>query len=211
MGQAARTLTHEIKNPLSAIKLQAALLKRTAPVEIQDDLEVITSESERLSRLSSKVAEFLKNPVGEVEEINLEEFVKDIVEITNRHIPFISSMASEEEPMIMFDSDRLRSVIENVVINAIQSKDGDVEGMEIELGNLKKEKSYVLTIRDRGCGIKSEDVRKVFDPFYTTKVHGSGIGLSISKQFLKAAGGSIAIEPRKGGGTEVILIFKKSF
>ena len=209
MGQAARTLTHEIKNPLSAIKLQAALLKRTAPVDVQEDIEVITSESERLSRLSSKVAEFLKNPVGEAVQINLEEFVEDIIGITNRNIPFKSNVGKNEVPIIMFDSDRLRSVIENVVINAIQSKDGDVEGMEIELSNLKKEKSYALAIRDRGCGISASDIKKVFDPFYTTKVHGSGIGLSISKQFLKAAGGSIVIEPRKGGGTEVVLIFKK--
>lgn len=210
LGQAARTLTHEIKNPLSAITLQAALLKRTAPDEIQEDLQVITNESERLSRLSSKIADFLRNPVGEKELINLESFVMSIIAITNKGIPFIVDSSASPESLIMFDPDRLRSVIENVIINAIQANDGSIEGMEVELSYSKREKSYALSIRDRGCGISPENMKKVFNPFFTTKVHGSGIGLSIARQFLKASGGSLSLEPRKDGGTEVTLYFKKN-
>lgn len=209
LGQAARTLTHEIKNPLSAITLQAALLRRTAPSEIQEDINVITVEAERLSRLSAKVAEFLKNPIGELEDVDLEIAVHEIILVTNKSIPFIVDESVDERPVILFDKDRLRSVIENVIINAIQSKNGDIEGMDILLSYVNREKAYHLAVRDRGCGISNENLKKVFDPFFTTKVHGSGIGLSIARQFIKAAGGSLSIEARKGGGTEVVLIFKK--
>lgn len=208
LGQAARTLTHEIKNPLSAITLQTALMRRTAPASMQDDIAVIVKETDRLSRLTSKVAEFLRNPSGEAELVNLADFVRAVISVTNKDIPFIVELNVPVESLIVFDPDRLRSVIENVIINAIQSNNGDIEGMEINLSYNKKEKAYALAVRDRGCGIKPEDMSKVFDPFFTTKVHGSGIGLSISRQFLKAAGGSISIDSRSGGGTEVVLYFR---
>lgn len=209
LGQAARTLTHEIKNPLSAITLQAALLKRTAPESIQDDLKVITQESERLSRLSAKVSEFLRNPIGEPEDIDINEFVAEMSDITDRDIPFISNVESDQA-IISFDRDRLRSVIENIVINAIQAGNGSVEGMEIVLNMGSRKKVLNLVIKDRGCGILPEHRKKVFDPFFTTKVQGSGIGLSISKKFLNAAGGDLVIDAREGGGTEVTLVFKRN-
>ena len=107
------------------------------------------------------------------------------------------------EYFVFFDKERFRSVFENIIKNAFESMDGMSEHL-VEIAFSPGRKGIVrIFIRDRGCGIKEDEKAKIFDPFYTTKIHGSGIGLAISKQFIEASGGQIALRKRDGGGTEV--------
>ena len=77
--------------------------------------------------------------------------------------------------------------------------------MECEI-TIDKRKQYHVYVRDRGIGIDAGEIRKIFDPFYTTKINGSGIGLAITRQFVEAAGGSISLYPRIGGGTVAEIV-----
>ena len=198
LGEAARTLTHEIKNPLSAIRIQLAILKREVDKPVLDDVLVIEHETERLSKLTDKVSEFLHNPIGQPEVTDLVSFVKEIIPLFHADIRF--SAAEIGKAPVLFDRDRLRSVVENLLKNAIEaSEEGSIDvGAEI---TLDKDGFYHLFIRDRGRGIKKEDEKRIFDPFFTTKIHGSGIGLSIASRFTAAAGGSLRLYPRDEGGT----------
>ena len=201
LGQAARTLTHEIKNPLSAIRLQTALLKRQyKESEIASDLELIESETMRLTALTNKVSDFLKNPEGNPEEVDLFELVETLLPLFSTKIKILPSSLSRA--IVNFDRQRLRSVIENVLKNAVESTKTKDPKVEVEI-LLAKKNTYKLFIRDRGDGIKSSHLDKLFDPFFTTKINGSGIGLSISKQFLNARSADIKLSQRKGGGTVV--------
>ena len=209
LGQAARTLTHEIKNPLSAIKLQTALLKKQLAVtDFANDLELIESETSRLTALTNKVSDFLKNPEGKPEEIDLVELIKNLISLFSVEIKILPS--SVEHAIVNFDIQRLRSVIENVLKNAVESSETRDPNVEVEILLVKKN-LYKLYVRDRGDGIKRSHMDKLFDPFFTTKIRGSGIGLSISKQFLNARNSDIKLSQRKGGGTVVEITMPKYY
>ena len=105
----------------------------------------------------------------------------------------------DEPAVVYFDRDRLRSVLENLLKNAVEASE-DSAPIECEVTKDGR-KQYHVFIRDRGSGLDAKDLRKIFDPFYTTKINGSGIGLSITRQFIEAAGGSISLYPRADGGT----------
>ena len=199
LGQAARTLTHEIKNPLSAITIQIALLKRTLGKENLDDLYTIEHETKRLIELTDKVSDFLRNPRGNPKRIDVVEEITKLFPLFKDKINLDSS--SLDCAYVSFDSDRFRSVFENLIKNAFEAtREGEEADVSILIKRAKKGKIEIL-VMDRGVGISDKDKKKVFDPFFTTKIHGSGIGLSISTQFVKATGGSLMLEKRNGGGT----------
>ena len=199
LGQAARTLTHEIKNPLSAITIQIALLKRTLGKENLDDLYTIEHETKRLIELTDKVSDFLRNPRGNPKRIDVVEEITKLFPLFKDKINLDSS--SLDCAYVSFDPDRFRSVFENLIKNAFEAtREGEEADVSILIKRAKKGKIEIL-VMDRGVGISDKDKKKVFDPFFTTKIHGSGIGLSISTQFVKDAGGSLMLEKRNGGGT----------
>ena len=205
LGQAARTLTHAIKNPLQAITLQIALLKhQLKDADTLDEVMLIEMETQRLVNLSNRVSDFLKRPEGNPVQMDLVEVVDSLRPLFAVDIAF--SHEGIEHAMVLFDSDRLRSVVENLIKNATESaKDRDPK---VEVLLTLKKNIYHLNIMDRGDGLPKDGRQKLFDPFFTTKIHGSGIGLSISKQFLNARGGDIRLYDRDGGGTvvEVTLV-----
>jgi len=205
LGQAARTLTHEIKNPLSAITIQLALLKKTLPSEYDTDLIVIDQELNRLTQLTNKVSDFLRNPLGNPVQVDLNELLLSLIKCFDKPIAF----SSEKHYTITFDEDRARSVFENLLKNAVESAgEGDPQ-VEVKITSGKRNLLHVF-IMDRGEGIPPTELRKIFDPFFTTKIHGSGIGLSISRQFVKARGGNLRLYRREGGGTVAEVTLSRS-
>ena len=195
LGEAARTLTHEIKNPLSAIRLKSAILRRTAGAVAVPELNVIDEEVDRLAALADRVSDFLRDPAGNVETIMLNDF---LTELAQRHAGLRVDVPAT--PLaVRCDRERLRSAVENLVRNAEESG-GD--GAPVELTAAETGKSVTLCVLDRGSGIAPGQRHRVFDPFFTTKSKGSGIGLSITLRFIEAAGGSLELVARPGGGTE---------
>lgn len=196
LGAAARTLTHEIKNPLSAMTIQSALMRKLMPEEFHQDLDVIDHEISRLTSLTNRVSEFLKNPAGEPKDIEIVSFIRDISRLFPQKIEV---RTDTPEIVVNFDEDRARSVFENLMKNATESCEG--RDPEVEVDIRAKHKTVTILVMDRGDGLPQETKAKLFDPFFTTKIHGSGIGLSISKQFVEARGGTLKIYDRENGGT----------
>ena len=196
LGQAARTLTHEIKNPLSAILLKTGILRRTVnDREARQELQVIDDEVGRLAMLADRVSDFIRDSAGNLETIVLNRF---LTELTQRH-PGLRVEVPAAPLAVRFDRERLRSAVDNLIQNAVEST-GDSAPVEVTAaatGNV-----VTLRVLDRGPGIPPEERQRVFDPFYTTKSKGSGIGLAITLRFIEAAGGSLELVERPGGGTE---------
>ena len=195
MGEAARTLTHEIKNPLSAIRLQSALLRRTAGATAAE-LEVIDEEVDRLAALGDRVSDFLRDPAGNPETIVSERIADRAQAAPSRAA---SGSSADDALAVRFDRERLRSAVGNLIRNAEESG-GD--GAPVEVIATANGRAVTLSVLDRGGGIAPEQLQRVFDPFFTTKSKGSGIGLPITLRFIEAAGGSLQLAPRPGGGTE---------
>jgi len=197
LGAAARTLTHEIKNPLSAMTIQMALLHRMLDKEYQQDLDVMDNEIERLTNLTNRVSEFMKDPVGHPQNLDLVPFLTSIAGLFSVSVKL--EFNGMDHVYVMFDEVRARSVFENLIKNAAESasdRDPEVE-VEVSMGR----KKTTVEVRDRGDGLPDELTETLFDPFFTTKTKGSGIGLSISRQFVVAAEGKLSLESRNGGGT----------
>ena len=198
LGEAARTLTHEIKNPLSAIRLKTAILRRTAGGEATPDLQVIDDEVTRLAVLADRVSEFIRDPAGNRAPIDLGPFLDALTE--RHHALEVQRPAAPL--MVRFDRERLRSVLDNLIRNAIEST---VDSSPVEVVAETAARNVTVRILDRGAGIAAGQRERVFDPFFTTKPKGSGIGLAICRRFVHAAGGTLELRPRAGGGTEAVV------
>ncbi len=186
LGEAARTLSHEIKNPLAAIRLRADVLARFVRPEGEEDLRTIRKEVDRLRALTDRVGDFLRNPLGDPQEVELSEFLREVLPLSGKRVRL-----QQGEPLrVRFDRDRLRSAMDNLVANALRS---DPSEGEVLVRLLPGRATVTISILDRGGGIAREIRDRVFE---------LGIGLSISRRFVEAAGGILALHPREGGGTE---------
>ena len=117
MGEAARTLTHEIRNPLSAIRLRTGLLRRARPPALEPELDVIDDEVRRLAVLADRVNDFIRDPVGQPELVNLAD---ELPALAGRFAAL--RVESPEGPLrVRIDRERLRSVVENLIRNAIDA------------------------------------------------------------------------------------------
>jgi hypothetical protein len=205
LGESARTLAHEIRNPLGAIRMQTGLLRKKMRGEADRELDAIEEETERLNLLTRRVGDFIRNPRGTPELLELSDFLRDLA----GRLPFPLLLPPElPRAALLFDRELLRSVIENLARNARESYGSG--GGEVELSLLREASRdggrVVLSVLDRGPGIPAGLEAKVFDPFFTSKTQGSGIGLPLARRFVEAAGGSLSLLPRAGGGTEARIV-----
>lgn len=202
LGSAARTIAHEIKNPLSAIRLQTDVIEKVHPNGVRNELAAINQEVARLRTLVDRMGDFLREPRGAPTRFELSPYVRETVA---RMAPDIEIDDSEAPDLRVFvDKERFRSVVENLVRNALDSG-SDPKDVKIRF---RREKNWALMeVMDRGSGLPGVDLEQLFDPFFTTKSKGFGIGLSIAKRFVESAGGSILLGNREGGGTvaEILL------
>lgn len=203
LGEASRALAHEIKNPLSAIRIQTGLLAKTLPEDRRSDLRIIEEETQRLALLADRIGDFLRDPVGRPEPLELERFLGELALRYDRRLQV--RFAGQGPVRVRFDRERLRSVLENLIRNALESMDGQPAELECSAGRHQVE----VAVLDRGPGIPPEIRDKIFDPFFTSKVQGSGFGLSIARRFVEAAGGTLALEDRPGGGTRARIVLKR--
>ena len=212
LGEITRTLSHEIKNPLGAIRMQTGYLRRLLQKDDNSNakierLSIIEEEVQRLALLTNRIGDFLQNPLGTPIKIELYSFMNDMIKRFDWHIRFIEQ--TENRVYVLADADRLRSVVENLLRNAIESMDDYIEKSPIEVTFSSDGKKVILSILDRGTGVSSEQKKRIFDPFFTSKTKGSGIGLFVSRRFIEAIGGSLSLHHRKGGGTEAKIVFNK--
>ncbi|MDR0569580.1 MAG: HAMP domain-containing histidine kinase [Spirochaetaceae bacterium] len=198
LGTAASTLAHEIKNPLLSIRLQTGILKKTLSRSGQEELSIIDEEVQRLSDLIYRVNDFLRDPEGAKTPILICPFLREIsLRLCGRDMVRQDAVG---DLAVRMDPCRARSVFENILRNALES--GGDPG-EIGVSVTKNSGFIAVTVADRGEGVSGADLKRVFDPFFTRKSAGTGIGLAVSKRFVEAVDGSIVLEQREGGGTLV--------
>jgi two-component system sensor histidine kinase HydH len=196
LGTAAGTLAHEIKNPLLSIRLQTGILKKLFAGEGADEIAIIDEEVNRLSALTYRVNDYLRDAEGYKTVLNIYDLIAETsIRLCGRNI---LEEDSPRDALILMDAERARSVLENLIRNALESgSPGDAVGASITRSN----GGLIITVFDRGKGIPPSALSRVFDPFYTSKSTGTGIGLSVVKRFVEAVHGSITLEQREAGGT----------
>jgi two-component system sensor histidine kinase HydH len=208
LGTAARTLAHEIKNPLSAIRLQTDLISRLAPGAADRELAVIAEETGRIRLLVDRIGDFLREPAGVPERLLLAEFAERTLERAGPGGKPVPVRTEADDAAVMADPHRLRSVLENLVRNAYDSGSAP-EAVEARVR--EEGRQVVFEVLDRGVGLpKGSERGRVFDPFFTTKTSGFGLGLSLSRRFVEAAGGTLELVDREGGGAAARVSLPKA-
>jgi two-component system, NtrC family, sensor histidine kinase HydH len=199
LGTAASTLAHEIKNPLLAIRLQTGILSRVLSGEGRRELSIIDDEVNRLSSLSTRVNDILRDPTGQPQALDSLDIASEVgMHLCGRPLVTCPDGMRAEARLVCIDPERLRSILENLLRNALESGCREEEvAIEISVGGGQ----VLIDVLDRGAGIPRANREKAFDPFYTTKSRGTGIGLVICRRFALAARGNVTLEDRPGGGT----------
>lgn len=203
LGTAARTLTHEVKNPLSSIRLQTSIIERSGCGLHDQSLKIINDEVSRLAAMTKRVGDFLRHPKGNPCRCDIKEEVLRVLERRAEKIN-LEFQGDFSGLFVMIDPERLNSILDNLLNNAVESG-SDQQDISILLKRdaLKGE----LIVSDKGAGIPGDQLKRIYDPFYTTKSKGSGVGLSIVQTFIHAAGASINIESTPDEGTRVMISF----
>lgn len=224
LGEAARTLAHEIRNPLGAIRLQTAMLRRRSETGRADaggtwaggtdaterrrlpELDILDEEVARIDSLVSEVREFLQDPVGTPEEIDIVELAESLP--TRFPFPVTVTAGCGDHCMVSFDRNRLHSVLANVIRNAASAMATEhTEPPPVEIHIEPTKETVKLSVFDRGPGLPTDVAEdQLFDPFYTRTSGGFGIGLAVSRRFVDAAGGSITLGNRADGAGAVCTI-----
>lgn len=207
LGELSAAIAHEIRNPLGSIKGAVEILSPEIPASSpkREFVEVIEREADRLNRL---VTDFLKYARPRPQEA-LPTDLNALVESTLR---FISTQADKRrlelvndlDPsvgMVVVDPEQIRQVLLNLLLNALQASP---EGGRVEVRSRISGESVEVEVRDYGCGIPAEQRARVFDPFFTTRKDGSGLGLSIAYQIARQHGGELQLG-QVTPGTAMIL------
>lgn len=210
MGQMAASVAHEVRNPLSAINNCLAVLR---PEIIENSrsyaaLEIIQGEVERLTNLTSNFLSFGKPRASISKPIVLERVVKKACTLLERHIsqeglPIQVAWTIEStSSLLVFDADGLETVVWNLLLNATQSiaKEGRVEVVLRRYSG-----HFLLVVADSGKGIAHEDQAKIFEPFYSQRPLGAGLGLAIVQRLIREWGGRIRLRSQIGQGTTFFL------
>ncbi|MHC4660313.1 MAG: two-component system sensor histidine kinase NtrB [Planctomycetota bacterium] len=208
-------LIHEIKNPLSTLSMNMQLLAED--FEEADDpksrrirgrIEALLTETKRLEEMLNGFLRYLKGSKLQLEEVNLNSVLEDIVEFIRpeaaKHGVEVSTFLSPEPPVIQADRNLIRQAVLNLTLNGCEAMP---EGGELVLRTEAYDDAVKIRVIDTGGGISEESLRRLFDPFYTTKPNGTGLGLATAKRIVKAHGGKIDIESEVGKGTQVRISF----
>lgn len=208
----AKQVAHEIKNPLTPIKLNAQLLQRALD---SDDPEIkertrrfiagLIDQVNTLAKIANEFSNYASLPKAVESEVDLAEVVENSVAVMAYDDVHIETRMNSR-PHVKADKDLLLRVINNIVKNAIQAigeKSSDEGKVVITLDSDEKEAK--ISIADNGSGVPEEMKDKIFQPNFTTKSTGMGLGLAMVKQILEQAGGSISFESRVGEGTTFFI------
>ena len=213
----ARRLAHEVKNPLTPIKLSAERLLYSyefKPQEFKDILDkttaTIISETKRLEKLVNEFSKFARLPNLKLEKKNIAVTLNDLTVFFQGAYPLynIIKNITFDELYILYDESQLKQVIINLVNNAIEACEATEKYVEIKA--VINEEYLTISVYDKGSGIPPENRNKIFEPYFTTKKQGSGIGLAIAERIISEHNGDIWFESRDDGTTFFIQIPLKS-
>jgi signal transduction histidine kinase len=210
LGRAAAQVAHEVKNPLAGLLLYSLHLK-----------EKSSNFSESQTYLVDKIVDTIKHLNSRVEQIlgfarpanltlvygNLNQLVNDVLELLRPQLTAnkieVRLSIDQQAAYAMLDESSLRGALMNLMLNAIEAmKDGGTLSIAIE----HMDQSLRLEIADTGHGINEDEAKKIFEPFYTTKEQGLGLGMPYAKKIIEQHGGTISLNSRLGEGTTIAIL-----
>lgn len=206
----AKQVAHEIKNPLTPMRLTVQSFQRKFDAndpnlkqKINDYSETLIQQIDTMNSVASAFSNFASMPAQQNETLNVVDVVELTMDIFNEE--YVHFKAEEEEIISKIDRTQLIRIITNLVKNAIQSIPENQDNKAISVTIKKENNNVLITVADNGIGIAAEDFNRIFEPKFTTKTSGMGLGLGIIKNIIENYKGTITFESQKGKGTTFIV------
>ena len=213
----ARQVAHEIKNPLTPMKLNIQFLQMAwdeknpdIDRKLRETTKTLLEQIDILSNIATAFSNYAKLPQKNIEILNIKELIINTINLydNQQNIKFKFIEENESDYIINSDKNNLSIVFGNIIKNAIQAI-GKKEDGNILIKIKDIDEFYNIEIIDNGCGIREEEKKKIFMPNFTTKSSGMGVGLSIVYDILETLGGSISFESEVGKGSIFSINIKK--
>lgn len=207
LGRAAAQVAHEVKNPLAGLLLYAHHLRSKAKNFSESETHIVDKIVETINHLNSRVEQILgfARPVNlNVRAENLNDILNDVLELLRPQLAAnkveVRVATGREDAHVIVDEASVRGALMNLMLNAIEAMPlGGVLSITAE----QIDDTLRLEITDTGRGISEEESRKIFEPFYTTKEHGLGLGMPYARRIIEQHGGTISLNSRPAAGTTI--------
>jgi PAS domain S-box-containing protein len=208
LGQLAGGIGHELRNPLGAIKGAAYFLSMALDnpdPDVKQTLEILDREVATSDRIISTLLDFARPKATFRRKVDVNKVVRDV--LSKVQIPDsieLTTRLGRGLPYVLADSEQLTQVFGNIVRNAVQAmpEGGQLRVTSWEMkGKGPASRSVAVRVKDSGTGITERDLDKVFEPLFTTKARGIGLGLALSKILVEGHGGAIEVQSREGEGS----------
>lgn len=223
----AAGMAHEIKNPLGAISIHIQLIQKAlakarenqdklpAKKFVEDHIDVVNEEIEHLNKLVMDFLLAVRPVKAQLELKEPDKLIEGLVSFFkpefNREGIEVVFRPSDSGKRILLDEKLFRDVIMNISQNslaALKSKYSSGQtGAKFCISNTVRENKYIITIADNGCGMSEESLSKIFEPYYTTKANGTGLGMTMVYKIIKEFSGEIIVDSEEGKGTAFTITF----
>ncbi len=198
LGEMSAVLGHELRNPLASLKGHAQLLVERLGDDARSlaKAERVVAEAVRLERLTTEVLEFARSGAVERREVSPMEVLRRAADVAGEGRVTVEDAGAPA--LFSLDADRLQQVLVNLIRNAVQAS-GDGAGVEVRAVS-ERRGGLRFEVRDHGAGLSAEGSARLFEPFHTTKITGTGLGLAVARRIVEAHGGSIEATNHPEGG-----------
>ncbi|MGZ5481497.1 MAG: ATP-binding protein [Pyrinomonadaceae bacterium] len=217
VSRLASAIAHEIRNPLNYINLTLDHLRTSfapADPQKQEKFDSLTSQLKtEVARINQRITEFLnysRPPKLEPRQMDLGDLAHDAlrtveVQASENNVELVVEEVGGKHSVIA-DAESLRSALTNLVINSLQSMDGEGGRISIVISREVDDRSVRIEVTDTGRGITAADISKIFEPYYSTKETGTGLGLAIVRKAIDDHGGSISVKSKEDEGTTFTIM-----
>lgn len=211
IGQLSAGVAHEIRNPLAAIKSGISLIKSGKSND--QVIEILSTEIDQLDKFISRFLQYARFGTDEKSEQSLRTFISELCELiklaaARQEIQIDYQIPDETDITVKWDKNALKHALLNIVMNGIESAK-ETENAKLRISIDISDTNIIFNITDNGKGIPENELSKIFEPFYTTKAKGTGLGLALAQKIARAHGGKLSVTNHTDGCTFSMYISKE--
>jgi signal transduction histidine kinase len=202
MRESARQVAHELKNPLTPIRLALLRVAKAAPPEVRDAVEVLETETRRIDTLARNFAQFGRLPEGAMAPVDMSELVRYTARATVPDEVRTELDVADALPAVVGQYEALSRALSNVLLNAVDAV-RHAAAPHILVRAERLDDRIRVAVTDNGAGIPPDALPRIWEPYVTTKPAGTGLGLAIVRQTVEAHHGTVFAESAPGAGTTI--------
>lgn len=206
IGQLAAGIAHEINNPIAVIRgYLRTMIPEAEREELRRELRILDEEAAACQRIADDLVAYARSPEIARVEVDMGELLRETAErfqASGESKGSLIRVEADEDARLSVDPVRMRQVVQNLLRNAVQAA---ANGSPVDVYGHASTGGYRIRVLDRGAGIPNDMLTRIFEPFQSGRVNGTGLGLAVCTGILRAHGGQITARAREGGGSEFVV------